>query len=115
MPRLPWDQTTQRAGWVAFASLGLAGIMVVAFPEAPKKKLVAANDYTPTALAGRTRSLALAALADDIRFVTSDFSGQAGPRAVVGDFATGMLSSACNAGLGPLPRWRLLAVRWPLG
>jgi hypothetical protein len=105
MNRLPCcDQTTRRSELAVFASLGLAGVMLVVFAAAQMTKFVAGSDRLTAALADRAESPAVVTPADDSRSAATDVSAPANSRAASPDLATGKIHSATDSGLSLLLR-----------
>ena len=73
---------TRRSELAVFASLGLAGIVMVVFAAAQMTKFVAGSDRMTAALAGRTGSLAVATLAEESRTGGTNASGTGVTRTV---------------------------------
>jgi hypothetical protein len=100
MNRLPGgDPTTRWSESVVFASLGLAGVLMVALAAAQMTKFVAGSDRVAAALAGRPASLAVATPADDALAVATDVSGPVDSRAAAHDPAKENTPSATDSGL----------------
>ena len=105
MNRLPCcDLTTRRSELVVFASLGLVGVMMVAFAATQMTKFVAGSDRMTAALAGRTGSLAVATLAEESRTGGTNASGPAAARAAVRHRIPGKIRSSSDSGLRLLLR-----------
>ena len=100
MNRLPsWDRTTRRSELAVFASLGLAGVLMVALAAAQMTKFVAGSDRLAAALAGRAESLAVATPAENGRAVATNLLRPADARAAARPHATGRIRSASDSGL----------------
>jgi len=66
------DRTTQRSELAVFASLGLAGVMVVLLAVSQTSRFVADSDRIGAALAGRPASPLLASPADDSQSIVTN-------------------------------------------
>ena len=87
-----------------FASLGLAGVMMVAMAAAQMTKFVAGSDRITAALAIQRAPLAVATPADASRTGTTNASRPADAHAATRGFANGKIRSACDSGLSLLLR-----------
>ena len=105
MNRLPGcDLTTRRSELAVFASLGLVGVMMVAFAVTQMTKFVSGSDRMTAALAGPTVSLAIATLAEESQTGATNVNASAAARAAARNRATGKVRSASDSGLSLLLR-----------
>lgn len=91
-----WSELT------VFASLGLAGVLVVALAAARMTKFVTGSDRMTTALAGRAFSLAVTKPADERRAVVTNVGESARAGAAARDHTNGEVRSASGSGLSLL-------------
>ena len=105
MNRLPCcDRTTHRSELAVFASLGLAGVMMVALALAQMSQFVAGGDRMTAALTIQDAPLATAAKAEVSLNVATNVNRRAEARAATRGLSNGKIRSASESGLSLLLR-----------